>query len=246
MIAQDELVLSGEELGVLWALAGRPLFGYVPWPELDEATFAAVARGLLARGFLIEGDPPGMAPEVERLLGVALFCEAMLRCTVNQFGPVDPATRQEVFWRRGESLVRHTPAKTGTHRFSACDDAAIDATLAGMLDLGDDERSAPGSPQTLSQAEYIDALETVQRDGAAAAARYPLLADYLRALHDPHRATSIEVRDDRLAGEELSLLHSPEHGIWMQREGAERTVVLQRVDAGAAREQVAALVGTFH
>jgi hypothetical protein len=245
-MADAVVVLSDEELGVLWTLAGRPLFGYVPWPELDEARFQAVARGLLARGFIREGDPPLMAPDVERLLGVAMFADQMLRCTINQFGPVDPATRQEVFWRKGEALVHHTPSFAGTHRFRGCDRSAFDAMLADMLDLSDDDGSEPGSSHTLTEREYVDALEIVQRDGTgAAAARYPMLADYLRAMQDPHPLTSIEVRDDELAGDELSLLDSPQRGLWMQRDGAGRTIVVQRIDAETAREQVAKLVGAF-
>jgi hypothetical protein len=246
VIAEAAVVLSHEELGVLWTLADRPLFAYVPWPELDAATFEAVARGLLARGFIRDGDTPLMAPDVARLLDVAFFSDQQLRCTVNQFGPVDPATHQEVFWRRGETLVHHEPSLAGTHRFSSCDRSAIDATLREMFALPNAAGSQTGAPLTIAESEFIDALETVERDGrAVAAARYPALAGYLQVMADTLPMTSIEVRDSKLAGDELSLLDSPQHGLWMQRDGAGRTVVVQKVAAETAREHVAELVRMF-
>ena len=246
MIAGTALVLSDEELGVLWTVAGRPPFGYVPWPELDAATLEAVARGLLARGIIRDGDAPALAPDVERLLEVALFSEQMLRCTVNDFGPRAAASGQEVFWRSGTSLVWHTPSFTGTHRFADCDRSAVDAMLAGMLLLADAPAQRDGPPLTLAERDHVDLLEAVEREGAAAAAaRQPELAGYLDALTAPHRATSFEVRDSAFAGGELSLLDSPRHGLWLARDGAEGGVAIQRVATQTARDRVSELAETF-
>jgi hypothetical protein len=243
---ETALALSDEELGVLWMLAGRPVFGYVPWPELDEPAFGAVARGLAARGFIRDGDPPAMAPDVAALLEVALFADQMLRCTVNHFEPVDPGTRQEVFWRRGESIVRHVPSLSGTHRFSSCDRTTIESLVEELFALPNSARSPTGAQISVSEIEFVDALERVERDGIdAAVAPAPELERFLRALADVHPTTIIELRDRDLAGHEFSLLDSREHGLWMQSDGADRSVVVQPVSAETAGEHVSELVRMF-
>jgi hypothetical protein len=243
---ETALALSDEELGVLWMLAGRPVFGYVPWPELDEPTFGAVARGLAARGFIRDGDPPAMAPDVAALLEVALFADQMLRCTVNHFEPVDPGTRQEVFWRRGESIVRHVPSQSGTHRFGGCDRTAIESVVEELFALPNAAGSPTGTQLSLPETEFVGALECVERDGTdASIALAPELEGFLRALADAHPTTSIELRDRDLAGHEFSLLDSREHGLWMQSNGADRSVVVQQVSAETAGEHVSELVRMF-
>jgi hypothetical protein len=241
------LVVSDDELGVLWAIAGRPLFGYAPPRELDEAAWRAVLRGLVARGFIEDGDPPQLAADVQRLVGVALFADQMLQVTVNHYGADGGGdSSQDVVWRRGESLVRQTPTPNGLHRFSALDRAAIDALLAEALAFPAVDGARTGEPQTLGSDEYRQGLAQLVAEGAdAAVARHPSLAGFADALQHGGDGTIVMLLDGALEGGELSFTASPQHGLWVRRDGGDDTVVLQRVSPETAREQVAELVRAF-
>jgi hypothetical protein len=246
VIADTALVVSDDELGVLWAIAGRPLFGYAPSRELADPAWRAVLRGLVARGFIADGDPPSLATDVERLIGTALFAEQMLQVAMNHYGTGSGESSQDVIWRRGETLVRQAPTANGLHRFSSCDRAAVGAIVDEALVFPAADGSKTGEPQTLTADEYLDALDVNVRDGAAAAAaRHPAFAGYAEALRDGSEGTVVMLVDDALEGGELSFIASAPHGLWVQRDGADATVVLQRVSAATARDQVDELVQAF-
>lgn len=243
-----ELAFSEEELTLLARLAGAPYFPGTRLVDLDEEGWLAVARGLVARGVLTADDPPAVAGEVDAVLGVVLRADRSLRMTlVHAAGEGDNGG--EVLWLAGSSLVRHVPSWDGVHRFGACDHEAVDELLAAALDIREVDSQA-GPSQTLGGQDFTRALELNASDGASAVAdTFPAVTGYVEALQDARRMTHVTSQrrfEDFEPEGELTLVESPRHGLWVQREEpADDTVVVQRVTVEGAREVVAAVVGTF-
>ncbi|MEA2149639.1 MAG: hypothetical protein QOD69_1469 [Solirubrobacteraceae bacterium] len=255
MTAISEIVFTDDELTVLARMVGEPVFPATHLPEHDDATWAAVARGLVARGAVLDGDPPAMVAGVEDLLGAVLYAERKLFLTLIH-APGEGANSGEILCRRGDEIIRYTATEDGVNTLRRCGQAGIDALLAEALDLREAGESEPGPARNVSDEDFLGALELNVSDGAiVAGARYPAAAEYLEALDDSRRmATVISKRrlpDDRFEAAELTVNASWHHGLWLARDTPSPTrgrpggVELQRVDADTARAQITALVATF-
>jgi hypothetical protein len=251
----SELVFTDDELTVLARMVGEPVFPATHLPQHDDATWAAVARGLVARGAVLDVDPPAMEAGVEDLLGVVLYGERRLFLTLI-YAPGEGANRGEVLCRRGDAIVRYTGTQDGVNTFRRCGQPGIDALLAEALDLREAGVSEPGLAQTMSEGDFLDALELNVSDGATVAGnRHPAAAGYVESLKDSRRmATVISKRrlpDDFFEAAELTVNTSWHRGLWIARDipsprrGTHGDVELQRVDADTARAQITALVETF-
>jgi hypothetical protein len=255
MTPVSELVFTDDELTVLARMVGEPVFPATHLPQHDDATWAAVARGLVARGAVLDGDPPAMAADVADLLGVVLYSERELLLTLI-YAPGEADNRGEILCRRGDAIVRYTGTEDGVNTIRRCGQAGVDALLAAAFDLRDTGESEPGPAQTISEGDFLDALELNVSDGPIVAGRrYPAAAGYLEALHDSRRMATVRserrLPDQRFEAAELTVNASRRHGLWLARDipsptrGAHGDVELQRVDADSARAQVTALVETF-
>jgi hypothetical protein len=255
MTPVSELVFTDDELTVLARMVGEPVFPATHLPQHDDATWAAVARGLVARGAVLDRDPPAMAADVADLLGVVLYSERELLLTLI-YAPGEADNRGEILCRRGDAIVRYTGTEDGVNTFHRCAQPGIDALLAAALDLRETGESEPGPAQTISERDFLDALELNVSDGPIVAGRrYPAAAGYLEALHDSRRMATVRserrLPDDRFEAAELTATTSWHHGLWLARDipsptrGTHGDVELQRVDADSARAQITALVETF-
>lgn len=255
MTAISELVFTDDELTVLARMVGEPVFPATHLPEHDDATWAAVARGLVARGAVLEGDPPAIDPGVEDLLGVVLYSERRLFLTLIH-APGEGDNRGEILCRRGDVIVRYTGTEEGVNTFRRCGPPGVDALLAGALDLRETGESQPGPAQAISEGDFLEALELNVSDGPiVAGTRHPAAAGYLEALEDSRRMATVASKrrlpDDRFEAAELTVNTSWRRGLWLARDipsparGTPGDVELQRVDAATARTQIAALVATF-
>jgi hypothetical protein len=255
MTPVSELVFTDDELTVFARMVGEPVFPATHLPQHDDATWAAVARGLVARGAVLDGDPPAMAADVADLLGVILYSERELLLTLI-YAPGEADNRGEILCRRGDAIVRFTGTEDGINTIRRCGQPGIDALLAEALDLREAGVSEPGLAQTMSEGDFLDALELNLSDGPIAAGRrYPAAAGYLEALHDSRRMATVRserrLPDDFFEAAELTATTSWHHGLWLARDipsptpGTHGDVELQRVDADTARAQITALVETF-
>jgi hypothetical protein len=251
----SELVFTDDELTLLARMVGEPVFPATRAPEHDDATWAAVARGLVARGAVLDGDPPAMAPDVEELLGVVLYAERQLFLTIIH-APGEGDNNGQILCRRGDEIVRYTGTEDGVNTFRRCGREGVDALLAEALDLRVSGVFEAGATQTLSDADFLDALELNISDGAAAAGRrHPGAGGYVEALADSRRMATVRsmrrLPDDYFEAAELTVNASWKHGLWVVRELPGATpaghgdVELQRVAAQTAADEIAALVATF-
>ena len=255
MTETSELQFTDDELTVLARMVGEPVFPATHLPEHDEATWAAVARGLVALGAVLDGDPPAMAPDVAELLGVVLYAERRLLLTIIH-APGEGANNGQILCRRGEEIVRYTGTEEGVNTFRRCGQEGVDTLLADALDLRVSGTFEAGATQTLSDADFLEALELNISDGAAAAGRrHPGAGGYVEALADSRRMATIRserrLADDYFEAAELTVNASWKHGLWVAREipgrapGSFGEVELQRVGPQTAADEIAALVATF-
>ncbi len=241
-----DLVFTNEELTLLANLAGAAYFPCTGSPVLDDATRVAVGRGLIARGVLRDDEPPVAVEVVQALLNTVLHADRSLWLTVRSAGGDDD--RYEVVWLRDGAVARHRPSYDGTHRLLVYDRSAVDDLLAVALRLDVAPDAPSGEPHTVSERVLLDALELNASQGTAAAReRAPELAGYLDALSDMRRETRLEARRHLDGGgvdsEELTLIESPGHGLWVVRElPASGAVTVQRTSVASAREQATRLV----
>jgi hypothetical protein len=247
----SELVFTDEQLTLLATLAGEPGFPGAPAPELDEAGWVAVASGLLARGVLHDDDSDGEVHDSDAVLGIALFAPCSLWISMS-YAPGEGSSRQEILWLDGDAVVRQTRTPDGFHFFTTGDRSAVAELQESVLAFLDGAPSQSGERGVLTEFELEDALELLHEEGAdAAVRRHPAAAGYVAALDDARCVVSVEcsrrVGDDLVEGDGLTLVDSPDHGLWLAREdpwGEEpggELVVVQRVSAGDARAQVAAV-----
>lgn len=241
----QELVFTDEQLTLLAAMAGEPSFPGARPPTLGAAAWQAVAGGLAARGL-----PRAVKPDaIDAVLGVVLFADSSL-CSTLLYAPGEGVNRNETLWLRGGAIVRQTTTPDGLHGFRAGAGAAVDDLLAAVLDFPTAAGSQPGPPQALTQGELADAVGALKVDGAPAAAeRHPAAAGYVEALADARRLVRVEARsrvgEDRFDGDELTIVESPRHGLWLARgDSSGDAIMLERVTVASAREQVMALVTT--
>lgn len=252
MTTLPELVFTDEQLTLLAIMAGEPSFPGAPAAQLDEAGWAAVAGSLLARGVLHADDEDDEeVHESDAVLGVALFAPRALWITMN-FAPGEGTTRQEILWINGEVAVRHTRTADGFHFFATGDEASVAEFQDGILDALDSTGAQAGERLTLSEEDLDDALDVLDEEGVEAAVRRcPAAAGYVEALDDARCVMSIEcshrIGEDRIEGDGLTLVDSRAHGLWLARDdpwaelAGGAAVVVQRISADDAREQVAAL-----
>ena len=115
--------------------------------------------------------------------------------------------------------------------------------------------SQPGEPFTMTQLEYSSASQVIDDEGAAAAAaRYPVAAEFVQAVEQARRSTwvqsergyGVEVSDR----DQLTLIDAPD-ALWLVRpespgelpEDLSGTLVFQRISMDEARERDTALAG---
>lgn len=251
----SEIVFTDDELTVLARMAGEPVFPATHLPEHDDATWAAVARGLVARGAVLDGDPPATAPDVAELLGIVLYAERELFLTIIH-APGEGVNNGQILCRRGAEIVRYTGTEDGVNTFRRCGPEGVDALLTEALDLRVSGRCEAGAAQILSEGDFLDALERNVSDGArVAGGRHPGAEGYLAALADSRRMATVRstrrLADDYFEAAELTVNTSWQHGLWVARElpgaarGSHGEVELQRVVAQTAADEITALVATF-
>jgi hypothetical protein len=245
-IAAD-LVFTDEQLTMLAALAGEDAFPFAGDPALDDDGWDAVAGGLVARGVLRDDRTMADDPMLDALLGIVLFADTSLRLTM-VYAPGEGDSRHEVLWIQGDALVRQTVSPAGVHRFCGGNRVALDMLLAVLLQFPAAEDSVEGDAVQISTQQYADAVALLRRDGVEAAVeRHPLAAEYLEALADARRLTNAEARycdeeEDRVEGDELTLVESPTQGLWlMHQDEEEDSVLLQPISPVTGRELVGAL-----
>lgn len=248
----SELVFTDEQLTLLASMAGEPDFPAAIPAQLDEAGWAAVAQGLVARGILHDDDWLDDEPhDSDAILGVALFATRSLWMTLT-YAPGDGDTREEILWFAGETFVRQTRTPEGFHVFTAGECVRVGALLDGLLDVAGSQSAAPAEQGRLSEEALDDAIDVLDVEGVdAAVGRYPAAAGYLAALDDARCIISVEaslrVDEDRVEGAGITLVNSPRLGLWIARDdsssdgppGAE--LALDQISADAARAHVAAL-----
>ena len=252
MTTLPELVFTDEQLTLLAIMAGEPAFPGTPAAQLDEAGWAAVAGSLLARGVLhAEDEDDEQFHDSDAVLGVALFAPRALWITMN-FAPGEGATRQEILWVSGAVAVRHTRTADGFNFFATGEEASVAEFQDSLLDALDSTSAESGERRTLSEDELDVALDVLDEEGVEAAVeRCPAAAGYITALDDARCVMSIEcshrIGEDRIEGDGLTFVDSRRYGLWLARDdpwaelAGGAAVIVQRISAGAAREQVAAL-----
>ncbi len=239
--APPPLVLTDEELTLLAGMVGAPAFPYARARALDRAARDAVARALAARDVLARDG--AARPAVDALLGIVLSAGESLRLTI-VYAPQEGDSRHEVVWLKSEALVRQTVWPAGIHHFRGGSAAALGELLANVLTFPAAAGSEPGEPRRLARAELDEAVGLLRSDGVeVASVRHPAAAGYVAAVADARRLTAVawqQGAEGRIEGEELTLVESRAHGLWLERdEPAGGAVVLRRIDPGTAR----ALVG---
>jgi hypothetical protein len=256
MVTQGAVAVefSQAELTVLARMAGRTYFPGAPQGELDDAGWAAVGRGLMARGVLHGRLRRTVDDDVAALLDVVMGGDWSLWLQL-QYNPGLGENSAEVLWIKGDDVVRQTKNDQDVHRLERVQPAAVDEIVSRALDLPTAQDSQAGEPFTMTQLEYSSACSLTRDEGAAAGgARYPAAAEYLQARDDARRATwvqsqrgyGIEVSDC----EQLTLIDVPD-ALWLARpesrgelpEDGSGRLVVQRVTMDEARERVTALAG---
>ncbi len=215
-----ELIFTDEQLTLLGDLAGRPGFPGARRPQLDEAAWVAVGRGLAARGAIHDDDPSAPVRLVDMVLGSVLHADRWLLIALTD-SEDEGLAGQEVLWLNGDMRVRQTVTSDGFHRFST---AEIDELLAAAFELVTPADGKPGPPRALS----ADELEQILA-GASRILRF----DVGRRL-----------ADDRVESESLTLVESGEHGLCLLGEDGD-VPMLEPVTLDGARQQIGALAATL-
>jgi len=252
------VAFSQAELTVLARMVGRTYFPGAPQGELDDAGWAAVGRGLMARGIIHGRLRRTVEDDVAALLDVVLDGDWSLWLQLNYnpgLGGLGDNSA-EVLWIKGDEVVRQTMDEQEVHRLERVGPAAVDDLVARALDFPTAQGSETGEPFTMTQREYSEAVAlTNDESTAAAAARFPVAAEYVQAHEQSRRNTwvqsecgyGIDARDR----DQLALVDAP-GALWIVRpenpaelpDDLSGTLVLQRVTVVEARERVTALAGT--
>jgi hypothetical protein len=249
----QELVLSDAEATFLALEMGKPYFPATPPPTMEPDGWAAVIRGLEARGVLRGHFKLSVADEVAEVLDVVLSADCSLWMHVAFAAAEDGQTRGEILWLKDDAIVRHTIAPNRTMTFTVVDRQAVDDALAAVLDFPTVAQSESGDPQTLSLHDLNDAVDvSIAESPEVAAERFPAAAGYVRALADGRASTFVEYRGpgdvETQEREKLSFTEAPD-GLWLVHDDRHVSGHLdgvmtrvQRVTVDMARAEANALV----
>lgn len=159
-----QLVFTDEQLTLLGDLAGEPGFPAARRPQLDRPAWAAVARGLAARGVIHDDEPGAEIRLADAVLGVALYADRWLWITVNDTQD-DTRSGQDILWLAGNVAVRQLATASGFHHFSSGEPGDLLATVAEFAGAASGQ---PGAPRTLTEPElerlYADAVRVMTCD----------------------------------------------------------------------------------
>ena len=248
-LAASGLSFSAAELTLLARMAGVEIFPATPPPELDDAGWKAVGRGLVARGVVHGTLRRRVDDDVAAVLDVVLFAQRSLWLTVNY----DPGGGENIafaLWIRDDQAVRHTLDDDDTNHFTLTDLSAIDEAARLAADFPDGWRPPAAEPLTVSEREYRAAVDLALESGVGeVAASNSATLGYVTALAEGRRLTSL--RYDR--GPETDVVESREvtfnegHDVlWLMRlepwtnppDDGSASVVLAQITVDAARELI--------
>lgn len=214
-----ELVFTDEQLTLLGDLAGEPGFPGARRPPLDDAAWAEVAQGLLARGVIHDDGPDAEVRLVDAALGVVLYADRWLWITVDD-AQDDTRSGQDILWLAGSVGVRQLATASGFHRFLAGEPGDLLATVAEFAEAASGRSAVP---RVLAEAE----LEQ-------------LYAAALRVLTcDCSRRTAGVVE-----GETLTFVETAGDGLCLVDTQGDGAVVLEPIAPEDALRRVAALAAT--
>lgn len=128
------------------------------------------------------------------------------------------------------------------------DRSAVDALLEVALDVGEIDASTPQRALTVAAEVLMDALSLGASEGAEAVAeRLAEVGDYVAALADARRIVRVEVRGTDDDGDELALVSSARHGLWLEHDATpdQGVVELERTSVDGARDRLVALVSAI-
>jgi hypothetical protein len=248
-----DLALSDAEATLLAGMAGADRFPAALPPEMDDEGWAAVARGLLARGLAHGEGRLEMSDAVAGLIRGAVLAERSLWIEI-QYQPGAGDNWSEVLWLGGEGVVRHRlDPDAHVHHLERCARSAVDELLAATFDFPTALDSEAGVPQRISQFDFAYALDLNVAEGPGAVAdRYPAAGDYAAVLTDARRATRVKLDgrpgDETFPWREIEIVEAPQ-GLWLMHDvlpgppadDGSGIVVIQRITVDMAREQLTAL-----
>jgi len=254
MITAADLSFSDAELTLLARMLGHDEFPATAAPELDEAGWAAVERGLAARGTVADRfGPIGVADDVADVLAVVLGAERSLWTSL-AYAPGAGQNRGFILWLGSDgAVVRQAAPASGAQVFAACGRQGVGDMLTALLDFPTAANCSGGETVTLATVDFAEAMQLATDDPDAATTAYPAIAGFIDAVTTPRCTPTLESHRTLGAGRELTELitfaESPEHGLWIAHDdatdGADLMTVttrVQRVTTAMARDEATALV----
>jgi hypothetical protein len=252
MITTSEFVFSDAEVTVLARMLEHMYFPATMPPELDDDGWKAVTRGLVARGAVHGHFRQSIDDDVRAALDL-VFTAGRSLWTTASFAPGAGETRGIILWINGDLVVQQTAEAAGPQHIVVSDASAVDDMLAVALDFPATAGSQAGEPVMLPIGDYASAVDVTDKEGCAAAAgRFPVIAEFLTALDRTQHSAVIEsrrnLRDGGEQREMITLAESPEHDLWLAHNEPyahhDLTGVMtrvQRVSLAAAGDEVTAL-----
>jgi hypothetical protein len=220
MSAATELRFSDPELTFLAIKLGHGCFPATPLPDLDADSWTAVQRGLIARGVLRGHFRLTVDDDVAELLEAVLQADCSL-WTQLKFALGIGGSRGQVLWFKDGTMIRQATTD-GTTSLAVRDRSAVDEMLAELVDFPDAAASQDLPAVRLLMLDLHAAIDAAVADGiAAAAARHPDVAGYVRALAEPRSTTLVEYQSAGLEPdrrERLSFAESRAHGLWLSQD----------------------------
>lgn len=244
-----ELAFDDAELTLLAHIAGRPAFPNADDRMLERSDEERVLIGLRERGVLSGRAASVIEPAVERVLEVVMSRERSLWRTVVRSpapGEREGTAQDEQLWIRGDEVVRSIPGKV--KRFARCEPTIRADWLEEALGFPSGQGSESGPQVRLDREEHLATLDLLLDAGIeAASARCPQLAGYYAAGaggSDSLYLVAMTYDGDAIDRvEELAVMDSGRHGLWLdrvgRREARSRSIVVERVTLGKAREALA-------
>lgn len=191
MTPASGLSFSAAELTLLARMAGVPNFPSTPPPELDDAGWKAVGRGLVARGVVHGTLHRRVDDDVAPVLDVVLFAQRSLWLNVN-YDPGGGKNVAEALLIRDDRVVRHTIDDDDTHHLTLTDLSAIDDAARIAADFPDGWRPQAAEPLTVSEREYTAAVQLAREAGVGeVAASHSATLGYVTSLAEGRRTTSL-------------------------------------------------------
>jgi hypothetical protein len=243
------LAFSAAELTLLARMAGVQIFPSTPPPELDDAGWKAVGRGLVARGVVHGTLRRRVDDDVAAVLDVVLFAERSLWLNVN-YDPGGGENIAAALLIRDDRVVRHTIDDDDTHHFTLTDLSALDEMAGIAADFPEGWRPQAAEPLTVSEREYTAAVQLALEAGVGEVAEsHSTTLGYVTALAEGRRLTSL--RYDR--GPEAEVVESREitlnegrDALWLMRfepwtnppDDGSASVVLAQITVDTARELI--------